>query len=214
MIGFRFCQREASEIRKRRAATKELAESAAGRKIKISAIVVVLAGLTREQDRGVFQLLALVYRPGLAEMLAALLANALLIGRVEVIHLDGKLPAHMIEQHLCDPLACFGRRSRQCGVAVRPVGLGCPQFLQRLIVDLQQSALLQIWQRDTPAAFQIAIKAVTEDGPERTLRVLQRLKPHRRVSRVQFDWQFQCLEHPLRQFIVGDPSCPAFATAL
>ena len=70
-----------------------------------------------------FQLFALVDRPGLAQVLAALLADALLIGRVKVIHLDCQFTAHMIEQYFGDPMTRFGWRSRQRVRPVRPIGL-------------------------------------------------------------------------------------------
>ena len=151
-----------------------------------------------------FELLAFVYGPRLAEMLAALLPYALLVGGIKVVDLDGEFPAHVVEQHLRHFQSCRWQSTGQSRVAVPPFLFRFRQFIQRLVADRQQSTLFKVRQRDAPAPFQIPVQPVAEHGAECGLGVLQRLKSHQGIAGVQIERQFQGLEHLLGQRVVWD----------
>src|SRR4051812_1582961 len=95
---------------------------------------------SRKEDRGVFQLTAftLVQSPGVDQLLAALLLNSLLVGGIQVIHLDSQFTPHEIEEYLGDLAAGLWGGGDQGRVTVTPNVLGCTEFIERPVLDLQQ----------------------------------------------------------------------------
>ena len=78
-------------------------------------------------------------------------------------------------------------------------------------MDLQQSTLLKVRQRDTPATCEVAIQTVAEHGSESALGIPYGApEPHRRIPCIQIDRQCKRLEDPLRQLIVGNPGRSRF----
>jgi hypothetical protein len=116
-----------------------LPEPAPGREIDVSTVVVPALRRPREQDGGMFhcQGLVLVDRPRVDQVLTALLKQAFLVGRAEVVHLDGQLATEVVEEYLGDPLPGLGGCAHQGRMAILPhIGRGA-QLVERLILDFQ-----------------------------------------------------------------------------
>src|SRR5262249_30802874 len=101
----------AEGLREGPAPAEVLAEAPAGREVDVAAVVVSGQGRSREEDGSVFhrQGLVLVDGPRLDQPLTALLQQALLGVRVQIIHLNRQLPPEVVEQYPRDALS--GRRA-------------------------------------------------------------------------------------------------------
>jgi len=183
------------QFRERRGTPHVLAESATCGYVKVATVVVVFLHLAGKENGSVFKLLALIDGPWLAEMLAALLPYAFLVGGIKVVYLDRKFPAHVVEQHLRHFQSCRWQSTGQSRVAVRPFLFRFRQFIQRLVTDRQQPTLFEVRQRDASTLFQIPVQPVAKNGAECGLGVFQGLKSHLGIAGVQIEGQFKRLEH-------------------
>lgn len=120
---------------------------------------LVLRGTTRarEHDAAPLELLVVVERPWIRQPLPGQLADALLVDRFEVADSDGELAAHEVEKHPADQFAVAGARVGEDWMGVAPFVLRAAELAEGQVVDVEQTALLEVGRRDAPAAAQVAL---------------------------------------------------------
>jgi len=99
------------------------AEAAAAGEINLAPGFGAAAGAWKEQG-GPLHFFVFIERPGSDQILVVLLLDALLKPGIEIVHLDGKLAAHIIEQHLHHPAALVHRGGGEDGMPLLPEVVG------------------------------------------------------------------------------------------
>ena len=143
-------------------------------------------------------------------MLAALLPDPLQLELVQVVDVDGQLPAHVVEQHPRHLATHAGCGTGQGRVGRCPEVFGLAHFVEHRVADLQQAALLQVRGGHAPAPAQVAVEAVAKYLSQGLLGIAQGLEAHLRVwlPGVQLNRQVQGRRHPLAQLVVPQPFRP------
>jgi hypothetical protein len=122
------------------------------------------------------------------------LPDLFLPGGIQVVDADRQFAPHVVEQHFGNfhSRFCVGRG--QCRMRSAPQLRCCTGFIEGLIFDFEQSALLKVWRRDAPAPLEVAVESVADHFSERPLGISQRLKLHVRVVSIQVQWQLEGLK--------------------
>src|SRR5262249_7085637 len=126
----------------------------------------------RNDDARGLQAVQLVQGPRLDQVLAGALLDALVLPAIEIRDIDSQLAAHVVEEYAAGSGALLGGRGGERRVQRRPLGRIGRKPVERDVVDLEESALLQVGRGDAPAAAKVEIEVVAEGIPESALGLL------------------------------------------
>jgi len=154
----------------------------------------------RRADTG---LIALRQHPRVDESLLAGTTQAVEVVP-EVLHIDREVTAHLVHQRTHDLRAAARLGVAQRTMCLLPAVLLAGHPVEILVVDPQQTCLLQVRHGDAPAALQVQIETERDYVPQRPRRVAGHRRRQVRGAGVVGDVQAEDADNPGRQILVAD----------
>ena len=103
---------------------------------------------------------------------------------------------------------------RLCMLRDTTVSKMIAEFIQREVVDLQQTALFKIWRGHTPASPEIVIQAVADNVAKRALRLDLGLELQFRIFRVASERKIERVEYLLCKHVMRESRRPSYRAGL
>src|SRR5208283_2235477 len=175
--------------------------------------VAALAWLAspREHRGCQFGLLLLVDGPGLAQPLGTLLDESLVELVRQVVHIDRQLAPQVVEQDGRNLLTGLRAGAHKRCMAALPELVGPAEVAERHVLDLQQSALLEVGRGDSPSSLEVAVNPVADDIPHCLVGVGLLGELDAWLAGIKLERKVEGLEDAERQLVVRDSfgtGCP------
>ena len=110
--------------------------------------------------------------------------------------------AHVIEENARNLFTYLGGRFYQSGMTSLPQILGSADIVKGEVLDIQQTALLQVRGRNPPSSFKVSVDAVAQYSPKCFMCLFESAEANLRIGGIELKRQVKLIKHLLYQLVV------------